>query len=120
MIYALTITIAAGLILLVLLVLGLALARRVADGDWSAVGRWRWYPSPLGLLLLAPIAALLLFRFLPAILLIPVVVPFFWRNRRIGRTLFFIWNLGRSVRPPGDDDGHDRTIEGQARPLDDE
>ena len=116
MIYALSITIAAGLLLLVLLGLGLALARRVADGDWSAVGSWRWYPSPLGLLLVLPVAGLLLFRFLPALLALPLILPLFLRGRRMGRLFFFLWNLGRESRPDAGDD----TIEGQSRLLDDE
>jgi hypothetical protein len=121
MIYALTITIAAGLLLLALLGSVVLLARRVAGLDaWRNVGGWRWYPSPLGLLLLLPLAALILWRLFPAVLLIPVVLPFFWRGRRSAGPLLYIWNLGRRRRPRADGEGDGRVIDGQYRRLDDE
>lgn len=121
MIYSLAITIAIGLLLLALLGVAVLLARRAAGTDWPSIGRWRWYPSPLGLLLLLPLAGLLLWRLFPAILLLPIVLPFFRRGRRLATPFLFVWNLGRRAPPPGaGDDGDDRTIEGQYRPLDDE
>jgi hypothetical protein len=121
MIYALTITIAVGLLLLALLGIGVLLARRTAGSGWPSIGRWRWYPSPLGLLLLLPLAALVLWRLFPAILLIPIILPFFWRTRRLATPFLFVWNLGRRPPPPdAGHDGNDRTIEGQYRPLDDD
>ena len=119
MIYALTVTIAAGLLLLVLFTIGIALARRAAGADWPLSGRWHWYPTPLGLLILLPVAGLLLWRLFPLILFIPIVLPFMLRGRRFGPFLFR--NLGRRP-PPGDEgrDDDDDAIEGQYRPLDDE
>ena len=119
MIYALTVTIAAGLLLLVLFTIGIALARRAAGADWPLSGRWHWYPTPLGLLILLPVAGLLLWRLFPLILFIPIVLPFMLRGRRFGPFLFRLWNLGRRP-PPGDDDDDDDSIEGRYRPLDDE
>lgn len=122
MVYALTITIAVGLVALALVGIAVVLARRAAGVEgWRSLGRWRWYPSPLGLLLLLPLAALLLWRLFPAILLIPIILPFFWRGRRLPTPFLFVWNLGR--RPPPPEAAHDLddgTIEGQYRPLDDE
>ncbi len=122
MIYALTVTIAVGLLVLALLGIGVLLARSAAGGgaDWRSIGRWRWYPSPLGLLLVVPLAALLLWRLFPAILLIPIILPFFWRGRRLATPFLFVWNLGRRPPPRTGHDGDDRTIEGRYRPLDDE
>ena len=121
MIYALTVTIAAGLLLLALFAIGIALARRAAGGDWPSIGRWRWYPTPLGLLILLPVTGLLLWRLFPLLLFIPIVLPFLLRGGRFGPLLFRLWNLGRRP-PPGDEgqDGDDDAIEGRYRPLDDE
>jgi hypothetical protein len=81
MAYALIISIAAGVLLLALLALaGVLVSRR---GPVSLRG-WRWYPSPLGLLLLVPVAAFLLWRALPVLIFVPLVIPFFWRMRRGG------------------------------------
>ena len=109
MIYALTITIAAGVLLLVLLGVAVLLARRAAGGSigWPPIGGWRWYPSALGLLALLLLAGLLLSRLFPAFLFLPIVIPFFWWRRRRGG-------------PGGRRDGDDRTIEGRYRPLDDQ
>ena len=105
MIYALTITVAAGLLLLALIGFAVALVRRVAGvGDWPWRGRWRWYPTPLGLLVLLPLAGLLLWRLFPELLFLPIILPFFWRGR------FF-----RRRRR----EGADGAIEGTYRPLDD-
>lgn len=121
MVYALAITILAGLVLLVLLAAAVLLARRAAEaGGLGNVAGWRWYPSPLGLLILLPLAALLVWRLFPAVLLIPVVLPFFWRGRRLTGPLQFLWNLGRRQHPRRHDGGDDRAIDGRYRPLDDD
>ena len=121
MIYPLTITIAVGLLLLVLLSVAVVLARRAAGaGGLGSVAGWRWYPSPLGLLILVPLAALLVWRLFPAVLLIPVIFPFFWRGRRLAGPLRFLWNLGRRANQRPDDGGDDRAIDGRYRPLDDD
>lgn len=105
MIYSLTVTIAAGLLFLGVIVIAVALARRVADSeDWPSFRGWSWRPSPLGLLLL-PLAAILLLRFSPGLIFIPFVLPFVWRRfGRRGRSFF------------ARDDGND-TIEGSSRPY---
>ena len=109
MIYALTITIAAGVLLLALLGGAMLLARRAAGGSigWPPIGGWRWYPSALGLSMVLLLAGLLLSRLFPAFLFLPIVIPFFWWRRRWGR-------------PGGRRGRDDHTIEGRYRPLDDE
>ena len=80
MIYSLTITIAAAVLMLGLFAFAAVLVRGIAGGGGSPSFRgWRWYPSPLGLLLI-PLAGLLLMRFSPGLILIPIVFPFFWRG----------------------------------------
>ena len=104
MIYAFTITIVAGLLLLALIGIAASLVRRAAGaGDWPWRGRWRWYPSPLGLLVLLPVAGLLLWRLVPELLFLPIILPFVWR--------------GRLFRRHRQEDG-DGAVEGSYRPLD--
>ena len=121
MIYALTITIVVGVLALLLVGLSVVLARRAAGRGWPSVGRWRWYPSPLGLLLLLPLAGLLLWRLFPILLFIPFILPFFRRGWRLRAPLSFFWNVGRGAPPPRRNGNglDDRTIEGEYRPLDD-
>jgi len=121
MVYALVITIAAGLFLLGLLG-GLALLYQ--RGGWRGVslGSWRWQPSALGVTLLLLVGGLVLWRLAPVFLFLPAVIPFFWRWRRgRSRPTFRAWRSGRR-RPPAN--GHDaadgRAIEGRYRNLDDE
>src|SRR3990172_10417421 len=108
MIYALTITIAAGVLLLGLLAVAALSARRASESgiDWPQFGRWRWYPSALGFSVLLLVAGLLLSRLFPAFLFLPIVIPFFWWRRR-----------GRG--PGSRQDGDSGAIEGCYRPLDD-
>jgi hypothetical protein len=121
MIYALAITIFAGLFLLMLLGgLGLLIQR----GGWRglALGSWRWRPNAVGFTVLALVAGLLLWRVFPELLLLPIIIPFLWRGRgRGGQRYRWAWRSGRR-RPPSNghraDDGH--AIEGQYRSLDDE
>ena len=104
MIYSLTITIVAGLVLLGSIALAFALVRRAAAStDWPPIRGWSWRPSPLGLLLL-PLAAILLLRFSPGLIFIPFVLPFVWR--RFGRRERYFF---------AHDDGDD-TVEGSSRP----
>jgi len=109
MIYALTITIAAGVLLLGLLAVAALFARRASESgiDWPQFGRWRWYPSALGFSVLLLVAGLLLSRLFPAFLFLPIVIPFFWWRRRRGG-------------PRGRRGTDDRTMEGRYRPLDDQ
>ena len=121
MVYALIITIAAGVLLFLLIGGGAVLARRAADGQWPSLRRSRWYPSPLGLLLLVPIAGLLLWRVFPVLFILPIILPFLRRGSRLSGPLFRLWTMGR--RPPPPDEGpqdDDGSIEGRYRPLDDE
>ncbi len=110
MINALTITVAAGLLLLALLAARGLLAQR-ASSNLRPIRGWRWYPSPLAVMLLLPLLGLLFWRMAPALLVIPIILPFFWRARLFRR----LWNLGRQ-RATGEDDGD--IIDGQYRPLD--
>ena len=110
MIYALTITIAAGLLLLLLLAGGFVAVRRAVDKGWQpAIGRWRWYPNSLGrlLLLALPLAGLVLWRLFPELLFVPFLLPLVWRWRR---------RRGRPAPRSANDD----SIEGSYRPLDDQ
>ncbi len=111
--YALAITIAAGLALLLLIAGAYWLARRAAVGGGLSIGEWRWYPSPLALLILLPVAGFVLWRFFPALLFIPMILPFFWRRRgRLGP--FAVWTRRRRRRHDEED------IEGDSRSLDDQ
>jgi hypothetical protein len=116
MVYSLTVTIAAAVVLFALLGVAAFMARRAAGaGGVGPVAGWRWNPSPLGFLVLVPLAGLLLWRLFPAVLLVPVIFPFFMRGRRpAGRTRFF-WASGRRAPLQGDDN---KTIDGQWRSLD--
>lgn len=121
MIYSLAITATVALVLLFLLGGGFVFVRRAAGAaaeGRAPFGRWRWYPSPLGLLLLVPLVALLFFRFFPVVLLIPIMLPFL--RRRAGGPLSFLWNAGRAAPPQSrSQDDSDGEIEGEYRPLDD-
>jgi len=123
MVYALVITITVGVLILLLMGGGAVLVQRAvgaAQRGEAPFGRWRWYPSPLGLLILLPIGVLLVFRFLPVLLVIPVILPFFWRGRRLAGPLLFLWNLGRQARPNKSRDDDDDIIDGESRRPDDE
>ena len=127
MLYAITITIAAGLLLLALLGGVALLARRVAEAGERGVGPfagWRWHPSGLGWLLLIalPLAGLLLWRVFPVFVFLPMFLPFVWRWRR-GRGAPFTFVRRRRPGRPSTNGHHpadDRAIEGSYRPLDDE
>ncbi len=121
MIYALSITIVAGLFLLGLLMgLGL-LVQRGGWRGWSVQG-WRWHPNALGFTVLALVAGLLLWRVFPEFLFLPVIIPFVWRWRgRGGRPNMWVWR-SRRQRPPanGHRAGDEGAIEGQYRKTDDD
>ena len=119
MIYSLAITITAAVLLLALVGFGVVLCRRAVGAEGvRSLAHWRWYPSPLGLLILVPIAGLLVLRLLPALLLLPIILPFLFRSRRFIRPLLFVWNLGRSGHV--NDDTDDGAFDAQYRPVDDE
>jgi len=104
MLYALLLTIAAGLVALFLLSGGLLFARHAVEAarrGEAPFGRWRFYPSPLGLLLLLllPLAALVLWRVFPAFFFLPIIIPFFWRWRGRGGSI-----LRRPRRGPDERD----------------
>ncbi len=118
MIYALVITTAAALLIVAVIGGGALLLSRAVAGDGlrsSTIGSASWQPSPIGLLLLLPMAGLLLLRFVPGLR----ILSFLLRGRRAAGPLFFLWNLGGRSRwreKPDDDDA----IPGEFRPLDDE
>ncbi|MBI4571115.1 MAG: hypothetical protein HY723_04135, partial [Chloroflexi bacterium] len=76
-------------------------------GRMPSLGGWRWYPSPLGLLLLLPVLGLLVWRAFPALLVLPFVLPFFPRFHR-----------GWFARPRARSRSGDDAIDGEFRPLD--
>ncbi|MGB2694729.1 MAG: hypothetical protein WBD55_06010 [Dehalococcoidia bacterium] len=118
MVYALVITIAAALLILAAIAGGTLLVRQAAGHSVPTLGRWRFYPSPIGLLVLPLLAALVFLRFVPGLLFIPFVLPFALRGRRF-------WGGRRRRNEPtnGRNSGEsvdESTIEGQYRNLDDE
>jgi hypothetical protein len=102
----LAISIAAALAMLALIVGAYWLATRAAQGDGFSLGSIRWYPSPLALLLLAPVALFLMWRFSLGFLLIPIILPFVWR-RGFGER-FVAWTQGRGRRRPDKPNEDDR------------
>lgn len=128
MIYALVITILAGLVLLAVpTVLALA-GRRATRGEFSLSG-WRWRPNALGLTLLAIVAVVVLGRIFPVVFFLPMLIPFFWRfrgGRRSGSGGPFNWQWRARRGPPPSTNGHSNghkqddqnAIEGQYRNLD--
>ncbi|MEX0785666.1 MAG: hypothetical protein WD939_03420, partial [Dehalococcoidia bacterium] len=84
MLYSLVITIAAAVLIFAVLGGAALLARGIAQGDGLALFRgWRWFPSPLALIILLPILAIVAIRAAPLLLLIPLALPFLWRGRRL-------------------------------------
>jgi len=117
MIYSLGITITAFILILAFFVAVSLLARRVAHSDGlGTLKGWRWYPSPLALMVLIPILAVLVVRAAPLLFALPLIIPMLWRSRRLAGALMFIWNLGRKARG----DTGDGSIEGQYRRIRDD
>ena len=119
MIYALAITIAAGLVLIALLT---GLGVLVSRGGWRglALGSWRWRPNTLGFTVMALVAVVLLWRVFPALMFIPIMIPFFWRGRGRRGPSTWVW---RSRRRGPRANGHapdQGAIEGQFRKPDEE
>lgn len=76
--YALTIAVA------VVVVCSLAVfALRVVRSGIGVplAGGWRWHPSLLGFSAALLLAGLLLWRFLPELVFLPIIVPIFWWGR---------------------------------------
>ena len=116
--YALVVTIAAGVLLLALLGGAVVLARGVAaGGGLPSIRGWRWFPSPLALLIVVPVVALLAWRALPVLLVLPFVLPFFLRGRRRG-TVFFMGRERPRRNGGNGTNGTNGTIEGERRPSD--
>lgn len=117
MVYSLAITtLAAVVILFVIAFIGLTV-RRIAKGEPAfSMRAWRWYPTPLGMLLLTPIVVLLAWRMLPALMLLPLVLPFFRRRGRGNDDHRDDWRNGPPPPPPPSSPG--RPIEAQFQPLD--
>ena len=112
MLIPLTITIAAGLLMLAAIFGAAFVARRLATegGLGLPSSGWRWYPSALGLLLI-PLAVLLLWRFFPALLFLPIIIPFFLRRGGGFRNIFRFPRRDRN----GDDED-DRRSGGNGHP----
>jgi hypothetical protein len=101
-----TISVAAAIAMFALIFGAYWLATRVAQGEGLTLGGLRWYPSPLALLILLPIAGLLMWRFSLGFLIIPIILPFFWR-RGFGER-FAAWTQGRNRRRSNENDSDDR------------
>jgi hypothetical protein len=128
MVYALVITVAAGLLLLALPAGLFWFGRRATQGNLSFRG-WRWHPNRIGFSVLAIVAAVVFARFFPGILFLLFVIPVLWRfrGRRSGGGRPFVWQWRAKRGQPhtnGQSNGHkqgdDPAIEGQYRNLDDE
>ena len=92
-----------------------------AGAGGPSIGRWRWQPSPLGLLLLIPVAALLFLRVFPALLLSPFLLPLLRRGGFMAIPFFLRRIMRRRNRPPDEKrNDDDDAIEGKFRHLDDE
>jgi hypothetical protein len=102
----LTISIAAAIAMFALIAGAYWLATRAASGEGFSLGSMRWYPSPLVLLILAPIALLVMWRFSLGFLIIPIILPFVWR-RGFGER-FVAWTQGRGRRRPDERNDDDR------------
>ena len=114
MVYSLTITIIAGVLILSFFVALALLSRQVAIGEgMGPVRGWRWYPSPLALMVMLPILAFVLYRAAPLVVALPLVIPFIWRSRSLAAPLLFVWNLGRKAR------GSDGPSDGRYPPYSD-
>lgn len=117
MVYSLAITILATVAILFVISFVALTVRRIAKGESAISLRgWRWYPSPLGLLVLAPIVALLAWRMLPALILLPIVLPFFRRGRGGNNGRGGDWRDGPP--PPAPPRPSGKPIEAQYRPRD--
>jgi len=116
MLIPLTITIAAALLLFALFGGGLLLARRLATegAPGLSLRGWRWYPSPIALLVLAAVVALVALRFFPAFIFIPFILPFVLRRGRGGFRNIFRFP-GRRRDDDDDDDRHGSNGNGNAR-----
>lgn len=76
--YALTIAVAA----VVVCTLAAFALRLVRWGEGvPIVGGWRWHPSLLGLSVALLLAGLLLWRFIPELVILPIIVPILWWGR---------------------------------------
>jgi hypothetical protein len=74
--YALAIVLAA-----VALSVLIATAMRISRGGVPLAGGWRWHPSLLGIAVVLLLGGLLLWRFVPELLFIPIIIPIFWWGR---------------------------------------
>lgn len=134
MIYALAITVIAGLVLLAI-PSGLYMAgRRVFGDSKTSLSRpgWSFRPNALGFTLIAIVLSFALWRIFPGFLLLPMLIPFVWRfrgggGRRSGTGGPFVWQWRARRGPPptnGHSNGHTKddesSIEGQFRNIDDE
>jgi hypothetical protein len=107
---ALAVTIAAALAMLAVIFGAYWLASRFAREGGVEIGAVRWFPSPFAfvLVLLIPVAALLLWRFSFAFILIPILLPFLWRRGGFAS----LWKRrGRPDREKAEEDDN--------RPMDD-
>ena len=97
MLYSLIVALTFGLLFLALLGIATRLARDVSSRGGvrvPALGGWYWYPSTLAFLFLLPLAAVVVARFLPALIVLPLALPFLFR-RRAG---LFSWDWGHRGR----------------------
>jgi hypothetical protein len=78
--YALVIVLAA-----VALSVLVAIAMRISRGGVPLAGGWRWHPSLLGIAVVLLLGGLLLWRFVPELLFIPIIIPIFWWGRWSGK-----------------------------------
>jgi hypothetical protein len=64
-----------------------AIAMRISRGGVGVplAGGWRWHPSLLGIAVVLLLGGLLLWRFVPELLFLPIIIPIFWWGRWSGK-----------------------------------
>lgn len=73
----------------------------VFRGSGFSFRGWRWQPSMLGITVAVLAGALVLWRFFPELLFIPIILPFFWFGRRGQRGPR--WTVPHRAPPPAND-----------------
>src|ERR1700694_4321491 len=102
MIYALIITVIAGLALLSIPTAIVVAGRRLRKRG-LAVSGWSIRPNAVGFTIIAIVVAFTLGRVFPEVLFLPLVLPFFWRfrgGRRSGAGVPFAWQWRARREPP--------------------
>jgi hypothetical protein len=92
----------------------------VFRGSGFSFRGWQWHPNMVGLTVVVLAGALILWRFFPEFLFIPIILPFFWFGRgrsHRGPT----WTVPHRAPPPANPNApDDRAIDAQFRRVQDQ